>query len=363
MHNLRDYLLDGALGMVSAIGLDRLMAPSHAGMGAILAFHRIRRPCGSDFGSREMSVAPELFCSILNALIARGYTFVSMSRLVDRLAGGPAIKVPFVCLTFDDGFVDTYTSAFSICRKYNVPMTVYLVSGYVNRAFPMWVLGLEAALTTTDALVLPVKGEMIRVHCPTPRAKRKAYKLLAARMAAAHPDDIRRTCDWLRQNCGIDTMAATDRACLTPAMVREMRDSQLVEFGAHSVRHPRLSKLSDAEAHYEIARSKIDCEALVGREIRHFAYPYGDGGAAGARETIICAELGLSSAVTTESNTLFHADAARPFTLPRLTFNGTFRGGRQLDLMLSGALPALRRLWHQSRALRASRTRLFSAPA
>lgn len=363
MNHLRDHLLDGALRMAAAIGLDRLMARSHAGMGAILSFHHVRRSCGRGFGSHEMSVSPELFCGILDALVAKGYAFVSMSRLVDSLAGGPAIETPFVCLTFDDGFVDTYTSAFSICRKYNIPMTVYLVSGFLNRDFPMWGLGLETALATRDALELPVKGEVLRVGCPTPRAKRKAYRFLAGRLAAAHPDDIRRICDWLHLNCGVDTMAATDRAALTSAMVREMRDSGLVEFGAHSVRHPRLTGLSDAEARYEIARSKVDCETLVEREIRHFAYPYGDSGAVGSREIAICAELGFSSAVTTESNTLFAADAARPFTLPRLTFNGTFRGGHQLDLMLSGALPALRRLWHQCRALRASRKGLISEPA
>ena len=105
---------------------------------------------------------------------------------------------------------------------------------------------------------------------------------------------------------------------------------------------------------WEIERSKADCEALAGCEIRHFAYPYGDAAAAGDREGEICAQSGFSSAVTTESATLFPADAARPFALPRLTFNGAFRHGPQLDLLLSGALPAARRQLHRWRAWRAA---------
>jgi peptidoglycan/xylan/chitin deacetylase (PgdA/CDA1 family) len=139
---------------------------------------------------------------------------------------------------------------------------------------------------------------------------------------------------------------------LTPAMIREMQESGLVEFGAHSVRHARLGRLDEAESRWEIARSKSDCEAIVGQKVRHFAYPYGDAAAAGRREAAICAQTGFSSAVTTESRAIFPSDAGRPFALPRLTFNGCFSPAPQLDLLLSGTLPAVRRQWHGWRARR-----------
>lgn len=347
---LPHFLLEGALRVISVAGLAKLMGPSFAGFGAILAFHRVHRPGAHEVGSQAISVPPETFRRVLDSLTTRNYRFVSMSGLIDILAGRTAANGRVVCLTFDDGFADTYTSAFAICRQYRVPMTVYLVSGFMKREFPMWGVCLEAALAASDQLAVPVEGEMLRLSCRTHRAKRMAFNTVAARLAAAHPDAIRRTCDWMATTFGIDVMAATDRNALTPAMIREMRDSGLVEFGAHSATHSRLGRLTDAEAREEIVRSKSDCQSLVGREIRHFAYPFGDAGAAGDREAAICAELGFSSAVTTESNTLFPADAARPFLLPRLTFNGTFSPDPQLDLLLSGTLPAVRRQWHRWRA-------------
>jgi peptidoglycan/xylan/chitin deacetylase (PgdA/CDA1 family) len=191
---------------------------------------------------------------------------------------------------------------------------------------------------------------VLRLSCRDLRARRIAYRTVASRLALAHPDDVRRCCEQLARSHGIDFMSATDRTVLTPAMIREMQDSGLVEFGAHSVHHARLGRLNDAEAYREIAGSKSDCEALVGQQVRHFAYPYGDAAAAGEREAAICSEIGLSSAVTTESRTIFASDAARPFALPRLTFKGLIPFEPQLDLLLSGTLPAARRQWHTWRA-------------
>jgi peptidoglycan/xylan/chitin deacetylase (PgdA/CDA1 family) len=57
----------------------------------------------------------------------------------------------------------------------------------------------------------------------------------------------------------------------------EMRDSGLVEFGSHTLRHPRLTAVDEALARKEIAESKAALEAKLGREVLGFAYPFGDG--------------------------------------------------------------------------------------
>ena len=351
---LHHSFLNGALLAISAAGVANLMAPTHAGIGAILAFHRVHRPGINEFSSQRLSVSPERFRRVLEGLIGRGYTFVSMSGLLDVLASRTAANSRIVCLTFDDGFADTYTSAFAICREYRVPMTVYLVSGFIKREYPMWGIGLESVIAENDELAVEIEGEWLRLNCRTHRAKGKAYHTIAARLVSAHPETILRTCRSIERSHGVDFMAATDRTALTPTMIREMQDSELVEFGAHSARHPRLSGLTDSEVRLEIVRSKSDCETLTGCEMRSFAYPYGDAAAAGDREREICGQLGFSSAVTTESSTLFPADTNRPFALPRLTFNGALRHEPQLDLLLSGVLPAVRRQWHRWRARRAA---------
>ena len=49
-----------------------------------------------------------------------------------------------------------------------------------------------------------------------------------------------------------------------------------IEIGAHTMTHPRLTKISPEEAFYEISISKKNLEDLLGASVNFFAYPYGD---------------------------------------------------------------------------------------
>jgi peptidoglycan/xylan/chitin deacetylase (PgdA/CDA1 family) len=56
--------------------------------------------------------------------------------------------------------------------------------------------------------------------------------------------------------------------------IRELAENGL-SFGSHSMSHPVLSRLSDAELARELAESKRLIEAEIGHEVRFFCYPYG----------------------------------------------------------------------------------------
>jgi O-antigen/teichoic acid export membrane protein/peptidoglycan/xylan/chitin deacetylase (PgdA/CDA1 family) len=340
---MKQDLYRSGLWFLAASGLPRLMARHSAGQGAILSFHRVYLPGPHEFGSQPQSIAPENFRRLVRTLQERGYDFLTMSALADRLRTGELARRKFVCLSFDDGFVDTYGEAYAICREFGVPMTVYLVSGFMRRDFPMWSFGLEKALAANDVLEFTWEGKEVRLDVRTMGQKRQAFLTVAPLFVRAQPQGVQRLCAELGARYGIDFMALSDQNALTPAMVREMHASGLVEFGVHSVHHAYLSQLDNSGAHREIMQSKRDCEALVGAEVRHFAYPYGDERSFGSREIKFCRELGFQTAVTTESNTIFASDRDRLLALPRLTYSGTFQDTPLLDLLLSGALPRLRR--------------------
>lgn len=57
--------------------------------------------------------------------------------------------------------------------------------------------------------------------------------------------------------------------------IREMRRAGM-EFGSHTLTHPRLTLIGEEEAWREIYHSKILLEGLLGEEIDTFSYPYGD---------------------------------------------------------------------------------------
>ena len=86
------------------------------------------------------------------------------------------------------------------------------------------------------------------------------------------------------------------RLSLTSIELCELFASPLCTIGAHTVNHPRLSKLSIKEQQMEIQDSIYEIEAITGCAPVHFAYPHGD---YNSDTVAICRSLGLHTAVTT----------------------------------------------------------------
>jgi len=63
----------------------------------------------------------------------------------------------------------------------------------------------------------------------------------------------------------------------TIEMLKEMRDSGLIEFGSLTMNHAVLTAIPAEDAAWEIAESKKQLETALGLEIRAFAYPGGAG--------------------------------------------------------------------------------------
>ena len=49
-----------------------------------------------------------------------------------------------------------------------------------------------------------------------------------------------------------------------------------VEIGAHTITHPRLTRLKDEAVAHEIRESRVELERRLGLTVPTFAYPYGD---------------------------------------------------------------------------------------
>ncbi len=85
------------------------------------------------------------------------------------------------------------------------------------------------------------------------------------------------------------------RAMLSAPDIRALAATH--EVGAHTLKHPRLTRIPRADARTEIAGSKAWVESVTGKECALFCYPYGDLDA-DVRE--LAGEAGFRGARTTE---------------------------------------------------------------
>ncbi len=94
----------------------------------------------------------------------------------------------------------------------------------------------------------------------------------------------------------------------------ELRDlaGRGVEIGAHTVTHPHLPQLTEAEVERELRESKERIEAEIGRPCPHLAYPYGEHTAEVRRAA---AAAGFEAAFSQDPRPASWADR---FSLPRV---------------------------------------------
>lgn len=93
----------------------------------IITYHSI-----DDSGS-VVSISPSVFRRQMKYLSGAGYSTMPLRGLVSEFKNGHNLPEKPVVLTFDDGFKNFYSHAFSVLSEYNFCATVFLVTDFCGR--------------------------------------------------------------------------------------------------------------------------------------------------------------------------------------------------------------------------------------
>jgi peptidoglycan/xylan/chitin deacetylase (PgdA/CDA1 family) len=105
--------------------------------------------------------------------------------------------------------------------------------------------------------------------------------------------------------------------------------------GCATVNYPVLATLPDDAARREIDMGKAVTEAAIGREVRHFAYPFGHPGSFNARHGLMAEQAGFVSVVSSVSGVIQPDGQSELYDLPRIRWDNR-RSLRALRVRLSG---------------------------
>jgi peptidoglycan/xylan/chitin deacetylase (PgdA/CDA1 family) len=100
----------------------------------ILMYHYISDPPpGSDRLRYSLSVTPVNFDAQLNYLRQAGYHTITLDDLYEHLLHAAPLPDKPIILTFDDGYVDAFTSALPILQKHGSVGTFFILTGPADR--------------------------------------------------------------------------------------------------------------------------------------------------------------------------------------------------------------------------------------
>src|ERR1019366_8573306 len=98
-----------------------------------------------------------------------------------------------------------------------------------------------------------------------------------------------------------------------------------VTIGSATVNYPVLSNLKDADALREVTMGRVVAQAAFHRDVRHFAYPFGDRNAFRRQHVVMAAEAGFASAASAISGIVEAEGLANMHALPRIAWDGRQR--------------------------------------
>lgn len=183
-----------------------------------------------------------------------------------------------VAVTFDDGFLNNYLTAWPVLEAYGIPATFYLAVGFISTGRMIWSDVLEAAILGSrhQELSLPL-GDMTTTFPLTSDDDRIAafttIKTACKKLPNATKDAVVETvCEKLGASIAADHPLY---AFMTWDQVREMNASPHIAFGAHTVDHVSLAKVPPDTMRDQIDRSVDAVGRALGQPCRQFSYPEG----------------------------------------------------------------------------------------
>lgn len=332
-----------ALSGLYCSGAHILFRDRFAGVGSLLTLHHVQPGMDAERFSpnRILSITPEFLEASIVQVRKLGYETVSLDEARRRLVEKD-FATRFVSFTLDDGYADNYQHAFPIFRRHDVPFTIYLCSGILDRSIELWWQALEDIVGRESSVTVSLSGETRRFETRSTAGKYSAYEAIYWALRGMPLQEQLDTFQAIKSRYG--HVASPEDPAMAPlswAMIDEMLSSGLLTVGAHTANHFALSKLPPDDIAEEIRSNQNYVEEHTGVRPSHFAYPYGDAESAAGREFAVADDLGFATAVTTRKGVLFPEHSEHLNALPRISLNGDYQQLRNIRLFMSGVPFAL----------------------
>ena len=185
-----------------------------------------------------------------------------------------------VAFTFDDGYKNNYLDAFPLLKKHNIPTTIFITTGFIDKKCYLWADRLDYILNEAEDWVYKLisKDGAIEIDLSNNSARRVTITKLKNYIKKLPDRKKNQLIDMIEAELGISyswDVIPDELKPLSWDEIREMHQSGLVTFGAHTVTHPILRNCDYKMQEFEINYARKRIEEELDAECIYFAYPNG----------------------------------------------------------------------------------------
>ncbi len=259
--------------------------------------------------------------------LANGFKVLPLSEAIERLRNS-SLPRRAACVTFDDGYRDNYTVAAPVLKRYGLPATIFVSTGFLDGG-RMWNDSVIEAVRGASGSLINARDIGLGVHAIGDDSARSAT--IAKLLDQLKYLPIAERSEKVNDLCAIIGAVLPTDLMLSTEEVRAARHAN-IEIGGHTVNHPILTQIDDRQARSEIADSKAHLEQILREKITLFAYPNGRPNQDYlVRHAAMVKEAGFVAAVSTASGAAKHDSDL--FQLPRYAPWDKLKSRLQLRLL------------------------------
>ena len=205
----------------------------------VLMYHSI----GPGAHNSCLIVTPESFERQMKFLKKGNYQILSLDEYVELLKENKKPSKRSVVITFDDGFLDNYTNAYQILKKYEMPAAISIVVDWVGKEDMMnW----KQIKELSDHELIEIVSHSIK-HCPLDTLSKYSTTKELKESKRILEKKLNTVINYLCYPCGNFTPFVKEMAQLSgyKAALATHPDARIALNDAYAIRRIRISQSSD----------------------------------------------------------------------------------------------------------------------